>query len=120
MAYMNQEKKAKIAVKVKEILKKYGMKGSLSFHHHSGLTLTLRGEALFQDGAYTQVNTYHIDKNHFGEEKDFLLEVHEAMMEGNHDNSDIQSDYFDVGWYVYISVGKWNKISWWRADEIPC
>jgi hypothetical protein len=30
-------------------------------------------------------------------------------MEGNHDNSDIQSDYFDVGWYVEVNIGKWNK-----------
>jgi hypothetical protein len=27
----------------------------------------------------------------------------------NHDNSDIMTDYFDVGWYVNIYVGKWNK-----------
>jgi len=44
-----------------------------------------------------------------GEAKAFLTEVYEAMMEGNHNNSDIQSDYFDVGWYVNIQVGKWNK-----------
>jgi hypothetical protein len=29
MAYMNQQKKAVIAAKVKPILKKYGLKGSL-------------------------------------------------------------------------------------------
>jgi hypothetical protein len=28
---------------------------------------------------------------------------------GNHDNSDSQTDYFDVGWYVDVKVGKWNK-----------
>ena len=31
------------------------------------------------------------------------------MMEGNFDNSDPQSDYFSVGWYTDINVGKWNK-----------
>jgi hypothetical protein len=31
------------------------------------------------------------------------------MMVGNHDRSDIQSDYFDVGWYVDINIGRWNK-----------
>jgi len=28
---------------------------------------------------------------------------------GNHDRSDIQSDYFDVGWYKSVNIGKWNK-----------
>ena len=27
----------------------------------------------------------------------------------NHDNSDIQTDYFDVGWYVDVNAGIWNK-----------
>ena len=27
----------------------------------------------------------------------------------NYDNSDIQTDYFDIGWYVDINVGKWDK-----------
>ena len=35
MAYMNQERKAKVAAKVKPILAKYGMKGSLSVRNHS-------------------------------------------------------------------------------------
>jgi hypothetical protein len=35
--------------------------------------------------------------------------VIDAMNDGNHDNSDIQSDYFDVGWYTHINVGRWNK-----------
>ena len=31
------------------------------------------------------------------------------MNDGNHDRSDPQSDYFDVGWYVDVNIGKWNK-----------
>ena len=38
-----------------------------------------------------------------------MREVFAAMNEGNHDNSDIQSDYFNVGWYVAVNVGYWNK-----------
>jgi hypothetical protein len=30
-------------------------------------------------------------------------------MAGNYNNSDIMTDYFDVGWYIEINVGKWNK-----------
>jgi hypothetical protein len=28
---------------------------------------------------------------------------------GNHDRSDIQTDYFDVGWYKSVNIGTWNK-----------
>jgi hypothetical protein len=31
------------------------------------------------------------------------------MVVGNHDRSDSMTDYFDVGWYISINVGKWNK-----------
>jgi hypothetical protein len=31
------------------------------------------------------------------------------MNMGNHDNSDIMTDYFDVGWYVDVNIGLWNK-----------
>jgi hypothetical protein len=39
----------------------------------------------------------------------FLDEVFEAMNNGNWDRSDSQTDYFDVGWYVRVNVGKWYK-----------
>jgi hypothetical protein len=31
------------------------------------------------------------------------------MNGGNHDNSDVQTDYFDVGWYVDVNIGSWDK-----------
>jgi len=31
------------------------------------------------------------------------------LYEGNHDNSEPQTDYFDVGWYVNLELGHWNK-----------
>jgi hypothetical protein len=37
-----------------------------------------------------------------------MRELYAAMMDGNHDNSDIQTDYFDVGWYIDINIGAWN------------
>ena len=39
MAYVSQELKARIAPRVKEILSKHGLKGSLSVRHHSTLVL---------------------------------------------------------------------------------
>jgi hypothetical protein len=129
MAYMSQEKKAKIAPAVKSILKKYGVKGSLSVHNHSSLVLNIKSGKLdfiknsnetveqtprgFGYGSpakdYIQVNTYWYFEHFSGKCRDFLQEILEAMNNGNHDNSNSQIDYFDVGWYVNVNIGLWNK-----------
>jgi len=128
MAYIGQDKKALIAPKVKAILKKYNLKGSLSIRNHMALVLTVTGGSIDFIGnfnetvsklasfrTYTpakdsiQVNPYWY-KDHFtGLALEFLKEVLPAMNDGNHDNSDIQTGYFDVGWYVDINIGRWNK-----------
>lgn len=123
MAYMSQEKKAKIAPVIKSVLKKYKVKGSLAVRNHSTLVLNLKSGSIdfISDYGNTpearadaekfgiQVNPYWY-KDHFtGEAKDFLGEVLKAMNAGNHNNSDAMTDYFDVGWYVDVNVGQWNK-----------
>ena len=135
MAYMSQERKAKIAVKVKAICKKYGVRASLAVRNHSTLVLNVRqGPIDFVENfietdrakpyakymtdeqvAYIRrnqsldVNVYWY-KDHFsGRALKFLSEVIPAMNDGNHDRSDIQTDYFDVGWYVDVNIGRWNR-----------
>lgn len=135
MAYMNQEKKAKIAPVVKAILKKYNVKGSLSVRNHSTLVLNIKSGSIDfienyiqtdKDKPYAKymtedqieyirknqsldVNPYWYQDHFTGKAKNFLKEIFTAMNDGNHDNSDIQTDYFDVGWYVDVNVGRWNK-----------
>jgi hypothetical protein len=131
MAYMNSEKKATIQAAIKPILAKYGVKGSLSVRNHSTIVLSLKsGKIDFIDNmnrvcsashyltsnGFRPVTNGNIDVNpywfrdHFdGTAKQFLSEVLGVMNTGNHDNSDSQTDYFDVGWYVDVNVGKWNK-----------
>ena len=128
---MNQERKAAIAPVVKAILKRYGLKGSLSVHNHSTLCLTIKegpidfigncnetcGNDHYQvsrgfqkiQSNYMDVNTYWIHDHFSGVAKQCLQELKDAMNVGNHDRSDIQTDYFDVGWYIDINVGRWNK-----------
>jgi hypothetical protein len=128
MAYMNQERKAEIAAKVKPILKKYGVKATLSTDR-SSLSLNIKSASIdfisnynetvvaqpggFRNGSPAeksiQVNTYWFHEHFSGKAKKFLTEVLKEMNRGNHDRSDSQTDYFDVGWYVYVNVGKWNK-----------
>lgn len=130
MAYMSQEKKATLAPAIKEILKRYGIKGTIAVSNHMTLVLNIKSGTLdfiqdynetvsvkpasfiFSNPAttYIDVNPYWYQE-HFSNKviRTFLKEIFAAMNVGNHDNSDIQSDYFDVGWYVDVNIGKWNK-----------
>lgn len=114
MAYMNQEKKKQLAPAIKKVLKKYDVKGSIAVRHHSTLVVNIKSGAVdfsenMRDRTHCQVNPYWIDTHWSDTARDFLLELKEAMMTGNHDRSDIQTDYFDVGWYIDINIGKYNK-----------
>lgn len=135
MAYMSQEKKAKLAPTIKAVMKKYGVKGSISVHNHSSLVVTVKSGPIdfIENYIETDINRYakpdmstqqveylrknrNLDvnpywyKEHFsGKAKAFLSELIPAMNDGNHDNSDIQTDYFDVGWYISVNIGKWDK-----------
>ena len=111
MAYMSQQKKKELAPAIKKVLNKFNMKGTLGVNNHSTLVMNLKSGPLFAsvDGTYSQVNNYWIDKNYEGTEREFLNELNAAMSLGNYGNSDAMIDYFDVGWYVDINIGKWNK-----------
>lgn len=130
MAYMSQEKKAKIAPVVKAVLKKYKVKGSLSVRNHSTLVLNIKSGAIdfienfistdrnalseeqvryIRANKSLDVNPYWYQEHFDGKAKKFLTEIMSAMNDGNHDRSDAQIDYFDVGWYVDVNIGNWKK-----------
>lgn len=119
MAYMSQTKKAAIAPVIKAICKKYGVKASLAVRNHSTLVLNVKSGSIdfikdfFIDESAAkfgiQVNPYHYKSHFTGKSVKFLSEVIPAMNSGNHDNSNAMIDYFDVGWYVDVNIGKWNK-----------
>jgi ABC-type phosphate transport system auxiliary subunit len=108
---------------IKALCKKFGVNGSLSVDNHSLVRLTLhKGKLDFvgnynannkhrydAEGGYIQVNHYHLDSHFKGDVLAFLTEANAILNQGNHNRSDVMSDYFDVGWYVNIHVGKWNK-----------
>jgi hypoxanthine-guanine phosphoribosyltransferase len=124
MAYFNQERKAEKAPKLKAIAKKYGVKITLGVNNYSTLVINVNkgsidflgnfNETLVRDRSvpatsHIQVNPYHYDKHFTGKALDFLKEIMQVANEGNYDKSDIQTDYFNVGWYVDVNIGKWNK-----------
>lgn len=130
MAFMNQDRKATLAPAIKQILKRYGIKGSIAVRNRMTLVLNIKSGTLdfikdynetvgarpggFRLGSpattYLDINPYWYQE-HFSNKviRTFLKEIFAAMNVGNHDRSDIQTDYFDVGWYVDVNIGKWNK-----------
>lgn len=130
MAYMNQEKKKVLAAELKKAVAGFGLKYSLRVHHHSSIIMTISEGPIdffknaqdvrdakpcpehlrnIRETGSMQVNTYWIDEHFTGAAKAALSAAKAALSIGNHDRSDIQTDYFDVGWYVDIHVGQWNK-----------
>ncbi len=119
MAYVSQELKSKLAPKIKAICKKYGVKASLAVRNHSTLVLNVKSGKIDFISDYgnsddaskfgIQVNPYWYKDHFVGKSKAFLSEVIPAMNDGNWDKSDIQTDYFNVGWYIDVNIGKWNK-----------
>lgn len=130
MAYMDQERKAQLAPAIKAVLKKYGMKGSIGVRNHSTLVCNVTSGPLdvignmfelskSKPGTHynrnpvkpkcIQVNPHWISEHYTGKVCEFVQALKDAMDVGNHDRSDIQTDYFDVGWYIDINIGQWNK-----------
>ena len=130
MAYMSQERKAQLAPAIKAICKKYGVKASIAVRNHMTLVVNIKSGNIDFIGNYNKVagQKYahtaagfraadrYLDVNphwyheHFDSRAlSFLSELIPAMNAGNHDRSDIQTDYFDVGWYIDVNVGRWDK-----------
>ena len=132
MAYMNQERKQKIAQTLKPILAKYKVKGSLSVHNHSSIVLTLKSGAIDfignsnkvcgsdhyqvargfkpETSGHSQVNPYWFQDHYDGKAKAFLTEAFKALKSaGWYDESDAMTDYFNTAYYVDVNIGKWDK-----------
>ena len=131
MAYVSQELKSKLSPAIKAVCKKYGVKASIAVRNHMTLCLNVKsgsidfignsnrvcGNDFYQvsrgfkpnTSGYDQVNPYHFQNHYDGDAQAFLTEVLAIMNDGNWDKSDIQTDYFNVGWYVDVNIGKWDK-----------
>ena len=66
---------------------------------------------------YLSANQYHYQSHHTGDALRCLKDLFAILFEGNHDRSDIMSDYFDVGWYVNLHIGRWDRPYQYQPDE---
>ena len=132
MAYMNQERKAQLAPAIRAVLKKYGVKGSISVHNHSSLEVTIKsgeldfiseanrfnreyaertGQRFYPVTDYYQANPYKGEDAYSDPTVGAFFKELTAAMRGDiwYDNSDIMTDYFDTAYYLYINIGRWDK-----------
>lgn len=136
MAYMNQERKAKIAAAMKPILKKYGVKATLSVRNHSTISLNIKSGKIdfienfiktdeshihakrmssnqidyIREKQNLDVNPYWFQDHFSGKAKNFLTEAFRALKSADwYDESDAMTDYFNIAYYVDVNIGKWNK-----------
>lgn len=121
MAYVNQAKKQKIAAALKLVVPA-GWKYSLAVRNHSTIVMTVAAApfdllAAFNPAygcdkppTYVSVNPYHISTHVWDEcVAEVLQKIVDALNTDNHDNSDLMTDYFDVGHYVTLQLGRWDK-----------
>jgi len=126
MAFMSQENKKELAPAIKAALKKYGVKASIAVHNHSTLVVNIKSSKIDFIGnfnavkdnsgkpehladTYIDVNPYWYEQHFTGEAVEFLKELFTAMNNGNYNDSDIMTDYFNVGWYTDVNIGQWDK-----------
>lgn len=113
MAYINAEKVAVIRKKLKETFPEIKFSVRKNAHSSTVYVDIMKSPYEFRPADKTNipsgnVNQYWLDEHGY-QNVQILKKIIEICNEGNYNNSDIQADYFDVGWYVDIGIGKWDK-----------
>lgn len=108
MAYISTEQVKAVRETLKKELPKY--KFSVTRNNCSEICINLMEGDIRVDETYQQINHYHLEwysddiKILFANVKKIMLDKAEYF-----DNSDSQSDYFNVAYYFSFSIGKWDK-----------
>lgn len=59
--------------------------------------------------AYFKLNEFQVATRFPGEVGATFAKIVAALNTGNHDNSDLMTDYFDVGHYIDLRIGAYDK-----------
>lgn len=111
MAYISKEDVSMIRKALKEQFK--GFKFSVRMDNHYAIRVAiLSGTTDFGKTDYEggTINHHHTDRYQDQELLERILHViNTAGTRKNYDRSDSMTDYFDVGYYVSLTLGKWDK-----------
>jgi hypothetical protein len=122
MAYMPQETKKQIAAALKKVIPQ-SWKYSLAVRDHSTIVLTItrapvdlmaliNANSQHARRGYAQLSNHGLIDNFKGD--DSTVELFGKILEclkgpDYYDNSDSQTDYFDISHYIRVNVGKYDK-----------
>lgn len=105
MAYITAEEVKVIRNELKEAFPEF--KFSIRKDRHSAIVVTiLSGPLKFAESDDVMINHYHL---HNYKHEAILNAMLAIINRNNYDNSDTQSDYFDVGYYVDFKQGSWDR-----------
>ena len=111
MAYMNKEHAREIRNNLKKEFPNF--KFSVKINHHSSISISLMKSPLNFDQdialsgfGYIQLNHYYLERY---SHSDILKRIKDIVNEKNWDESNIQFDHFDVGFYVNMNIGQYDK-----------
>ena len=125
MAYISKDEKNAKALELRALGKKYNVTVTVARDNYSTIVLNIsRGKIdFFEDyqwetGFFTEDGNSYLTVNHFylkdqfktgSKSLEFLEKAYLILNAGNHNNSDAMTDYFDVGFYISINIGKFQK-----------
>jgi hypothetical protein len=113
MAYMPQELKKALVKEARKVIPK-NWKVSFAVRHLIALVVTVSAAPIpsadvVGGGELGDINHYYPENALAGDTLKTVSAILEAVNQKNYDNSDMQADYFDVGYYVTLRFGKWDK-----------
>lgn len=112
MAFISTAKVAEIRANLKKEFPE--IKFSVKKRHHTSIDVTILKSPYdfrpdnMKDKTDMYVNNYWLDQHGYNHIP-ILERIIAICNEGNYNNSDIMSDYFDVGWYFSLHIGSWRK-----------
>jgi hypothetical protein len=122
MAYITKEKTAEIRTKLKKEFPeiKFSVRRETGSMYASLRVAIMKApyefipqDALDEAGGtrdITFARTSWLDDSATGKiAKNILTRILDICNEGNYNNSRPEVDYFDVGWYCNITIGKWGQ-----------
>ena len=121
MAYISTEEVRAIRVALKDKFGPKGFKfGVRNANQMEAIVTVLCGPTNFDDilkgKECVQINHYYMDA--YGQHETFFKEIETIIKtapatvnggRGWYDNSDVQTDYFDVAYYYSMRIGAWDK-----------
>lgn len=104
MPYISSDKVSEIRNAIKSKFPgKDGWKFSIKRENLRAVVIVvLSGPANFQDKQGLNITVTR-------ETHPYLQQIFSIANAGNYDNSDPMTDYFDVGWYVWLKVGDYDR-----------